>query len=224
MPPKRKAPTSAPSEPFHMSTRKRARTEDPENPADTAIPPSPPPVPSVESLGKNGAGRRRGGARGATGTRGSSRGGRGHGGSAWRAWGRGGRKPENHGGHASDIAGAIALQYVDPNEKADPPEEWAGPGRTALEARMEDLNEAYREVLASLKPALEELANRAQENLKVDKDYHEQNAHYAKLKADLDERLQQELKLIKAKGKLKIEQEERRRNAEIASIESNYRV
>lgn len=226
-----------------MSRRKRVRTDGPEQPSEAA-PPAPSPV-SDDGAGRGRVGRPpgrgrggvRGGARGGArasarigaredargGARGGGRG-RGRGGRAWREWGGGSRKPENHGGDATDFGDRLALQYVDPNEKEEPPHEWIDPRRDALEARMEDLNEAYREVFAALKPALAELADRTLARLKADQDYHKQNAHYAKLKADLDKRLQQEIELINAKAKLELEQAERMMRGEIISLEVRVRV
>lgn len=257
MPPKRKATSAAPSEPFHMSTRKRVKTAESAQPAEAApLTPSlvPSPGPSQDDSASRGrigrpARRGRGGARGGVsgeasvrtsarigtrggarsdargGARGGARGsGRGRGGRAWRDWGGGSRKPERHGGEASDFADKLALQYVDPEEKEEPPREWIDPKRDTLETRMEGLSEAYKEVFAALKPALAELVDRAQAKLKADQDSYKQNVHYAKLKADLDKNLQQEIELIQAKGKLTLEQEERRVRAEIASIEVNTRV
>ena len=236
-----------------MSTRKRVKTAESAQPAEAA-PPAPSPVPSpgpsqddsasrgrIGRLARRGRGGARGGVSGGAsvrtsarigarvGARGDARGGargsgRGHGGRAWREWGGGSRKPKTHGGEASDFSDKLALQYVDPQEKEEPPCEWIDPRRDALETRMEGLSEAYKEVFAALKPALAELVDRAQEKLKADQDSYKQNVHYAKLKADLDKNLQQEIELIQAKGKLMLEQEERRVRAEIASIEVNTRV
>lgn len=226
---KRKAASLAPAKPFHMATRKRARLAEPADQPETAPPsPSPPQAPGSEqsqegdAVNRRASSRRgRNGARGGRGGRGV--GGRGHGGSAWNA-GEPSRKGGKYGGTATVYADELGLQYVDPKEKEESPHMWIDPRRDALEARMEGLNEAYKKVFTALKPALEELADRTLVKLRTDQEYHKRNALYAILIADLQERLQKEVKLIEAKARLKREQQERRLKAEMESIDVNFKV